>query len=70
MNKEDFCVIHGYEYMKSARGNPISYCAACESHNTTWNEAIDAAMHKAAIAIGVETLLATHVSYEINKLKK
>lgn len=27
---DDFCIEHGYEFMKSQMGNPIPYCAACE----------------------------------------
>lgn len=28
---DDFCLIHGYEHMKSQWGNPIPYCEACEN---------------------------------------
>lgn len=28
---DDFCLIHGYEHMKAQFGNPIPYCAACDS---------------------------------------
>lgn len=27
---DDFCLIHGYEYMRSRMGDPIPYCQACE----------------------------------------
>lgn len=27
---EDFCLIHGREHMRSAMGNPIPWCEACE----------------------------------------
>jgi hypothetical protein len=27
---DDFCIEHGYEFMKSRFGDPIAYCAACE----------------------------------------
>lgn len=27
---EDFCLIHGYEHMRSRMGDPIPYCEACE----------------------------------------
>ncbi len=27
---DDFCVIHGYQYMKKQIGNPIAYCEQCE----------------------------------------
>jgi len=35
-----------------------------------WNAAIEAAATQAAHTIGTETLLATHVTMEIRKLKK
>ena len=35
-----------------------------------WNEAVEASAKQAAIAIGEETLLATHTSTEIRKLKQ
>jgi hypothetical protein len=28
---DDFCLIHGYEHMKTQFGNPIAYCEACEN---------------------------------------
>ncbi len=28
---DDFCIIHGYEAMKSRFGDPIPYCEACEN---------------------------------------
>jgi hypothetical protein len=28
---DEFCLIHGYEHMKSQWGNPIPYCEACET---------------------------------------
>lgn len=28
---DDFCLIHGYEHMKTQFGNPIPYCEACEN---------------------------------------
>jgi hypothetical protein len=28
---EDFCIIHGRKFMHVEFGNPIPYCAACES---------------------------------------
>ena len=28
---EDFCLIHGREHMRSAMGNPIPWCEACEA---------------------------------------
>lgn len=27
---DDFCVEHGYEFMKSVMGNPVPYCTACD----------------------------------------
>lgn len=27
---DDFCLEHGREHMRSAMGNPIPYCEACE----------------------------------------
>jgi len=27
---DDFCLIHGYEHMKTQWGNPIPYCGACD----------------------------------------
>lgn len=27
---DDFCIIHGREHMRSAMGNPIPWCEACE----------------------------------------
>lgn len=27
---DDFCIIHGYDHMRSQMGNPIPYCEACE----------------------------------------
>lgn len=27
---DDFCILHGYEHMRSTMGNPIPWCAACE----------------------------------------
>jgi hypothetical protein len=27
---DDFCIIHGYDHMRSQMGNPIPYCQACE----------------------------------------
>lgn len=27
---EDFCIIHGYEFMRSQHGNPIAFCSECE----------------------------------------
>lgn len=27
---DDFCIIHGYDHMKSQMGNPIPFCQACE----------------------------------------
>jgi hypothetical protein len=27
---DDFCLIHGYDHMKSQMGNPIPFCQACE----------------------------------------
>lgn len=32
---DDFCVEHGYEFMKSQMGNPIPYCSVCEEHRAT-----------------------------------
>jgi hypothetical protein len=31
---DDFCIIHGYEHMKSQMGNPIPFCQACEDSMT------------------------------------
>lgn len=28
---DDFCIIHGTEFMRSKMGNPVSYCDACEN---------------------------------------
>lgn len=39
---DDFCLIHGYEHMKSQWGNPIPYCEACEeSRKPTGHNLID-----------------------------
>jgi hypothetical protein len=27
---DDFCIEHGYEFMKSRFGDPITYCSRCE----------------------------------------
>lgn len=27
---DDFCIEHGYEFMRCAMGNPIPYCEECE----------------------------------------
>lgn len=27
---DEFCVIHGYEHMRSRFGDPVAYCAECE----------------------------------------
>lgn len=27
---DDFCAVHGYEYMTTQFGNPIPYCAECD----------------------------------------
>jgi hypothetical protein len=27
---DDFCIIHGYEHMRSQIGHPIPFCQACE----------------------------------------
>lgn len=29
---DDFCIIHGYDHMKSQMGNPIPFCQACEEN--------------------------------------
>jgi len=35
----DFCLVHGYEYMKSQWGNPIPYCEACEKERDLISDA-------------------------------
>lgn len=27
---EDFCLVHGFDHMRSQIGNPIPFCQACE----------------------------------------
>lgn len=27
---DDFCILHGYEFMTRQFGNPIPYCAECD----------------------------------------
>ena len=39
-------------------------------YDMAWNDAINAAIKSAVNSIGIETLLATHVSMEMRKLKK
>ena len=36
---DDFCIVHGYEHMKSQFGNPIPYCEACENERGLINDA-------------------------------
>lgn len=31
---DDFCLIHGYEHMKTQFGNPIAYCEACDNERS------------------------------------
>src|SRR4051812_2263160 len=35
---DDFCLIHGYEHMRSVMGNPIPYCEACEAEREAAEE--------------------------------
>lgn len=32
----DFCIEHGFEFMKSRFGDPIAYCAKCEEEAMDW----------------------------------
>jgi len=40
-HEEDFCLIHGKEFMQVEFGNPIPYCAACEASTYTTKEVLD-----------------------------
>lgn len=35
---DDFCVTHGYEFMKYQLGNPIPHCAECDAAKIGENE--------------------------------
>lgn len=35
---DDFCIIHGYDHMRSQMGNPIPFCEACESERCPCGE--------------------------------
>ncbi len=59
MSSDDFCIIHGYEHMKSQWGNPIPYCEACEKEREMSEKPVTILQQRAAdLAIKIDEALA------------
>jgi hypothetical protein len=39
---EEFCLIHGYEFMRRDLGNPIARCSQCEREARDFERALEA----------------------------
>ena len=46
---EDFCLVHGRDHMRSYMGNPIPFCAECETDKSDKIEVVRTSLFTGAI---------------------